>query len=348
VNNYVYVKISLLILLIIKYNIIYMNTIVYLITIFIILFLLWNLFKNRKKNNIQHKCVQNIEGNSETFIEPKHMFLKVLNDIKNSPKIILDNVVSKCYLDKNTIEPVLNEKINKIIRDVISHLNRILSEEEYFIKELQGVYIIKDDKGNFRLIITSFLYDIKNYYQTKFILDVVYMNDEYYLNYLDVDERAVNNILNRYDIRSVDKNPEGLLLRYNMVSDDLENILNDHYKSNNSILDFKNINNNQNEYNILKISDLSKYYLPEGVPDLFSPMFCEKNTNKWDTSGVPFKNNNIPDTCIANNNAITKILNLPYDAPGVLNTDKTSDYSWMFSIFSNPGTVTKDWTNTSS
>ena len=48
-------------------------------------------------------------------------------------------------------------------------------------------------------------------------MDTVYMNDEYYLNYIGIDERATNNILNRYDVRVVDKNPEGLLLRYDII-----------------------------------------------------------------------------------------------------------------------------------
>ena len=54
-----------------------------------------------------------------------------------------------------------------------------------------------------------------------------------------------------------------------ILSDDLENILNNHYKTNNNILDFKNVTNNDNKYNMLKISDLSKYYLPDGYQTYF-------------------------------------------------------------------------------
>ena len=90
------------------------------------------------------------------------------------------------------------------------------------------------------------------------------------------------------------------------------------------------------------IKHLNKRYLPENVPNLFSPTFCDEDTNKWDQNGVPEQNKNLPETCISNNNSITKILNQPYDAPGVLYSDKTSEYSWMFNIFSNPGTVTRN------
>ena len=327
----------------------------YLIAIIIILLMFYKLINNNNNNNnnnsifFKPKCFKSIEGNTtkSDFSNPKQMFLKVINDIKLSDKIVLNNVVSKCYMDKNTIEPSLNIKVNNILKDVISEMNKILNEDEYFIKGLEELYIIKDDKENFRLIISSFIYDIKNYYQIKFIMDVVFINGEYYLNFINIDERATNSLINRYDIRDIDHQATGLLLSYNMINEDLESILNEYYKQNNNILDFinNNNNNNNNKYNFMKISDLSKYYLPDGVPDLFSPMFCEKNSDNWGTDGVPFKNLNLPDTCISNNNAITKILNEPYDAPGVLYGDKTSEYSWLFNLFSNPATVAKDWTS---
>ena len=322
----------------------------YLIAIIILLLMFYKLINNNNNNNnnsifFKPKYFKSIEGNisQSDFSNPKQMFLKAINDIKLSDKIVLNNVVSKCYMDKNTIEPSLNIKVNNILKKTISEMNKILNEDEYFIKGLEGLYIIKDDKENFRLIISSFIYDIKNYYQIKFIMDVVFINDEYYLNFMNIDERATNNLINRYDIRDIDHQAKGLLLSYDMVNEDLESILNEHYKQNNNILDFTN--NNKNEYKFMKLSDLSKYYLPDGVSNLFSPMFCEKYSDNWGSNGVPLKNTNLPDTCIENNNSITQILNEPYDAPGVLYRDKTSEYSWLFNLFSNPGTVTKDWTS---
>ena len=95
--------------------------------------------------------------------------------------------------------------------------------------------------------------------------------------------------------------------------------------------------------NVTRWNYWSKYYLPEGVPNLFSPSFCDKDSNDWTTNGVPKENRNLPDSCIANNNAITKILNEPYDVPGVLYGDKTSEYSSLFNFFSNPGVMARSW-----
>ena len=41
-------------------------------------------------------------------------------------------------------------------------------------------------------------------------------------------------------------------------------------------------------------------------------------------------------------NAYRKIFNAPYDAPGVLYSEDTNNYSWLFSFFSNAGVVTSD------
>ena len=308
----------------------------HLFAMLIIFLLIWKLFsKIHKRSKSTKKVVETFIENTETFTDPQNMFLKAMDDIKNSDKIVLENVVSKCYLNKNTIEPELNDKVTDILKQVISHFNNILKESEYFIKDIEGLYIIKDDKENFRIVVSSFIYDIKNYYQVKFIMDVVFINNGYYLNYLNIDERATNNILNKYDVRQVDNHTTGILLSYDMVNDDLENTLNEHYMTNNNILDFVNIENK--EYNFFKIDDLAKYYLPDNVPSLFSPVFCDKNSNNWTTNGVPEQNGDLPDSCISNNNAVSKILNEPYEAPGVLYGDKTSEYSWLFNMFSNPG-----------
>ena len=291
-----------------------------------------------KKNT--NKVIENFR-NTTDFNDPSFKFFKALNDIKSSDKIVLDNVVSKCYLTLQTIDQDLKAKIINILKRVISDLNNILSKDEYFINDIEGLYIIKDNKNNYRIITSSMIHDVKNYYSVKFLMDLVFFNNEYYLNYLNIDERATNNILNSYDVRQVDFS-KGILFNHDMVNEDLEDTLINIYTTNNNILDIKNIKNMK--YNFFKLDDLSKYYLPEGVPNMYSPSFCNKyNEKQWDSNGNPIENNNIPESCIENNNTLTKIMNEPYDAPGVLNDWKnTTEYTWLFSHFGNPGVVTSD------
>ena len=310
----------------------------YLVFIIVLFFIVYKLIRTPNiLSKLSPKKIENFTQNTDTFTDPAHMFFKAISDVKLSDKIILTDVDSKCYLDKNTIDVDLKQKVKEILVNVISHINKIMKKNEYNIDELLGVYIIKDNSGNYRLIINTFIYDVKNYYQAKFIVDVVFMKGKYYLNYMNIDERATNNLLNYYDARNVNNNPIGVLLSYDMVHDDIEDTLNQYYRENNNIIDFSNLMD-PNEYNIMEIDGLSKYYLPDGVPNLFSPSFCVKNTNNWDQDGVPFETKNKPDTCIANNNALTKILNEPYDYPGSVFSDgKGNNFGWMFSLFSNPG-----------
>ena len=304
------------------------------------------LFKNgnkRNNNNVIKK--NNIEGFTDTvdFNNPSFKFFKALDDIKSSDKIILDNIQSKCYLTTQTIDQDLKIKIINILKRVISDFNNILKKDEYFINDIEGLYIIKDNKNNYRIITISMIHDVKNYYSVKFLMDLVFFNKQYYLNYLNIDERATNNILNTYDVRQVDHS-KGILFNQDMVNEDLEDTLNNIYNSNNRILNISDIKNTK--YNFFKLDNLSKYYLPEGVPNIYSPTFCDKyNEKQWDSNGNPVENNNIPEACISNNNSIQQILNQPYDAPGVLYDSKnTSEYTWLFNHFSNPGIVASDYT----
>lgn len=288
------------------------------------------------------KPIENLTNrDTSDYSEPTRKFFKVLNDIKLSDKIILKDIVSKRYLNKQTIDPELNTKVINILKKVISNLNNILQKEEYYIHEIDNLYIIKDNKGNFRIITISMLNDVKNFYTVKFLMDLVYFNGQYYLNYLNIDESAVTNLLNTYDIRQIDNYTGGILLNYDMVNNDIEAALNNHYVENNNIYDLKKIE--KTSFNFFKLDDFSKYYLPEGVPNIYAPYFCKKyNEQIWDSFGNPVKNNNIPEACVANNNAYRKIFNDPYDAPGVLYSEDTNNYSWLFSFFSNAGIVTSD------
>ena len=319
--------------------------VIYPIILVVSLIICYFVFSNNKNINNNSKLNKVVEcfQNTTDFNDPSFKFLKALGDIKSSDKIILDDVQSKCYLTTQTIDQDLKTKVINILKRVISDLNNILQKDEYFINDIEGLYIIKDNSNNYRIITISMIHDVKNYYSVKFLMDLAFFNKQYYLNYLNIDERATNNILNTYDVRQVDHS-KGILFNQDMVNEDLEDTLNNIYKTNNRILDLSDIKNTT--YNFFKLDNLSKYYLPEGVPNMYAPAFCDKyNEKQWDSNGNPVENNNIPEACISNNNSIQQILNEPYDAPGVLNDWKnTSEYTWLFNHFSNPGIVASDYT----
>ena len=80
------------------------------------------------------KPIENLTNkNTVNYSEPSYKFFKVLNDIKLSDKIILKDIVSKRYLNKQTIDPELNTKVINILKKVISDLNNILQKNNNII-----------------------------------------------------------------------------------------------------------------------------------------------------------------------------------------------------------------------
>ena len=152
--------------------------IIYPIIVIISLFVCYHFFKKSKTNSsLNNKIVENF--NTTDYNDPQFKFFNVLNDIKTSDKIVLDNVQSKCYLTRQTIDTDLKTKVNNILKRVISELNNVLQKNEYYVNDIEGLYIIKDDKNNYRIITISMLHDVKNYYSVKFVMDLVYLNNKY-------------------------------------------------------------------------------------------------------------------------------------------------------------------------
>ena len=120
---------------------------IYPLIVIISLFVCYHFFKRSKmiNNPLNNKVVETFK-NTTDFNDPQFKFFNVLNDIKTSDKIVLENVQSKCYLNKQTIDTDLKTKVNNILKRVITDLNNILKNNEYYVNDIDGLYIIKDDK----------------------------------------------------------------------------------------------------------------------------------------------------------------------------------------------------------
>ena len=79
---------------------------IYPVSILIISLIICYVFFRKQKiirKNNSPKVIENFR-NTTDFNDPSFKFFKALNDIKTSDKIVLDNVVSKCYLTLQTID----------------------------------------------------------------------------------------------------------------------------------------------------------------------------------------------------------------------------------------------------
>tara|TARA_A100001015_G_scaffold286177_1_gene354511 strand:- start:496 stop:1491 length:996 start_codon:yes stop_codon:yes gene_type:complete len=263
------------------------------------------------------------------FVKPKHTLLNLLNDISSSDKIYLLNIVEKVSFTSKTISRDLSDLVNHIMKKVINGINGI-SELDLFTKDIEQIYVIKDNDNNIRLIIDTFAYDIKNHYTIRINLDIVVFKGEVYLNMLDIDESAINNILNNYDVKY---QSQGILSKYNMFINDMESLLNSHYKNNGynvigvkeTSLDFDSTMLS----GVFTLDQLWRNYLPSGTPNKEASYMCKKNKDSFDHFGVNFIND-INSECQIHNRSLQKYPNTPYDAPGVVTKRVDfNQYDWL-------------------
>jgi hypothetical protein len=263
-----------------------------------------------------------------SFEKPQHKLLSLLNNISAADKLYLKNVTRRDSYNSKTIDTILNDKLIQLLKVVIQSINN-LSEAVFYIKEIENVFILQDDNNNNRYIIDAFIYDIKNYYTIRINIDIVIYKGEIYINYLDVDESAVNNIINKYDSKY---QAQGILSKYNMFTNDSESLLNNFYKKKYKII---GVGDSSLEYDTTDLSgtfslkQLSLNYLPSNTPKQpFSPL-CKQNKQSFDSYGINFINEYSKD-CIKNNNSASEYPNQPYNAPGVVTkrVDK-NNYDWL-------------------
>ena len=263
-----------------------------------------------------------------SFVQPQHKLLELLTNISRADKLYLKNVVSsRNSYTKSTISTDLNEKITDLLKIVIGSINSVV-ESDFYIKEIENLYVLQDNQENTRFIIDAFIYDINNFYTIRINVDLVIYRGENYINYLDIDESAVNNILNNYDIKY---HAQGILSNYNMFTSDVESLLNEYYKENYKLI---GVGDSSLEYDSVNLSgtytlkQLTRYYLPAGTPNTFSPSLCKRDSDSFNKHGINFMNT-VTEECVAKNNAL-KYPNSPYDAPGVV-TDRVdfNTYDWL-------------------
>jgi hypothetical protein len=293
-------------------------------------------------------------NNEIGFVKPEHRLLKILSNISSGSKIKLEGNCNQFIDNKNTITKDLNDKLIFLLKDVINSVNEI-SKNDYFIKKIENVYSMIDKKQNQRYIIDFFIYDTKNYYSIRLISDIVLIDSDVYINYLNIQSGSNSTLLDKYDIKY---ESSGILFNSEMFHDNLSNIFDNYYKNNFKVigvtdtnLEYNNedlssvytLNSLKNVYFPSSISsssiselekkDLSSYlemYLPQNQNKINSPSFCNKYKIEWDKYGIPNDKQMNDDNCYVNNNQTTNEINQPWFGPGVIH-ERTSnnEYNWL-------------------
>lgn len=261
--------------------------------------------------------------NNRNGFKPEHRLIQLLNKISSADKVILKNITEKWSLNKNIIDNNIKQRVTDLIKKILNGINGI-SEEEFFIESIENLYLMKDKNGNFRCIVNAFIYDVNNYHTIKIVFDITSIRGTEYINMIDIDQSALNNILNRYDVRW---KSQGILTKYNMFDEDVRKLLDNYYEKNYRIIPMSNNDLTPDVSGTFNINQLSTMYLPSNIPSKDSPMFCKNKKFKWDSNAIPISTDN---NCVMDQSSIQKYPNTPYNAPGVITSavDENS-FSWM-------------------
>ena len=316
-----------------------------LIIVCLIFFILYYTFS---RNNVQgmpvvedeqmidHSEIIKNELRKDKFVKPQHNLLYIFNQMSSLNKVVLNGDCQTNIYTKDTIPKNKSEYLVELMSIIMKHIKYIDNEQDYFMKDIDQVYYQVDKEGNKRYIVVSFIYDIRNYYTMKIVVDFVrkYDEDQLYVNSIGNEFSSNYNILNKYDYSIFSK---GYLKNYNMFDKDARAILDENYKKYFTLVGVNNTSLDNTIYKINKLTfskydldDYNKYYYPPGLPNVDSGPFCKKHLNDWAEDSVKFENPYIPGSCIVHNNASREQINRPYFAPGVV-TQRTdeNEYSWQ-------------------
>lgn len=288
------------------------------------------------------------------FVKPEHRLLKVLNTVSAGSKIRLDGKLQAYIYNKNTIDKSVEDRLSAIMKKLIGTIN-LLTENDYYIKQIENVYGLISRNGNQRYFIDFFIYDIKNYYTVRCISDIVIVDKEIYINYLNVQTGSNPTILNKYDVKF---NDTGILFDGNMFKENIDGLFDSFYKNSFEVisvpetsLEYSNVdltsvvsmNSIRNLYYPSSISpdtvkdlekkDLSGYvemYLPEQQINIKSPQFCEKYKIEWDSYGIPNLSDNKDKNCYVHDNAVQATINRPINPPGLFNDQRMDRTQYDF------------------
>ena len=120
----------------------------------------------------------------DKFVKPTHKLLYIFNQMSSHDKVRLNGNCKSSIFTRDTIPKNKDEYLKDVMNVVIEHVKHIDSEQDYFLKEVDQVYEQEDIHGNKRYIIISFIYDVKNYYTMKIVIDFVRFKntDKLYVN----------------------------------------------------------------------------------------------------------------------------------------------------------------------
>jgi hypothetical protein len=311
---------------------------------------------SKKLTTLKQDVIKEKNSTNIGFVKPENRLLKLFSNISSGKKIKLYGDCNRFVYHRNTIDKSVNDSLTDILKRMINTLNKV-NISDFYVKNIENVYGLIDCKGNQRYIIDFFIYDIKNFYTIRLVTDIVIIDGETYINYLNVQTGSNSTILNRYDVKF---NSSGILLDSNMFHENIGNLFDNYYMNSFKVVGVSDTNlefnkedlndvyclgslenmylpsnlseSSINEINSKGLGGYLEMYLPENQPTIKDPSFCNKYKIEWDSYGNP-SNDNSDENCYVNNNSTTGEITQPYFAPGVIYERSSNDkYQWLKNV----------------
>ena len=261
--------------------------------------------------------------NIQTTKEKRVQLIKSLKNISKSDKVTITNIEERWTLNKTTIDRETKKRAVDIIKDVMDNIGWF-SDHQFFVRDIENIYVMKDKDDNFRTIISCFIHDVKNFNTVKLIIDVVYFDNIMYINYIDIDESGIKNVLQHYDIKY---KSSGILSNYNNFDSNVEATIDSFYKETFKLIPLED-SRDLDLSGTFSFTGLKVNLLPKEAHGKESPYFCDKEKTTWDTKGIPLRNPG--EECTFNNSSIKDFPYIPRDIPGgIINNVDINNYSWL-------------------
>ena len=206
---------------------------------------------------IDHSIVIKENLKRDKFVKPQHNLMYIFNQMSAKDKVVLNGDCQTNIYTKDTIPENKNEYIIEILSIVLKHIKGIDNEQDYYLKDIDQLYVQMDKFENKRYIVVAFIYDIRNYYTMKIAVDFVrkFGEDQVYVNSIGNEFSSNYDIVNRFDYTIFS---HGYLMNYNMYDKDARAILDENYKKY-----FRLIGVNDSSFEYYRINNTYKIKLKE-------------------------------------------------------------------------------------
>ena len=312
---------------------------------------LWTI-SNKNKNKLQDQLLNKDNDkldSVEKFINPSYTIKKAFKNYSNHNKVVLKGQCKQEYYtndilsekDRNLIQNIVNYILADVSKQLDNRVN-INNDGVYNFKEINKVLIESNLLGK-RYIVDTFIYDIKNYYSIRILLDFVVIRKDVYVNYVGLYEGSNNNVMNRFD--SISGAGVGILYSTDQFQENWVTLFNKSYAGfklfgvDGTTLESSDLDPETNNLHKLGINSLGKMILPTYVDNdktvkPYSDEFCKKQKVNWDwtSANIP---KIVPPNCALHNSATIAQANIPYYSPSIFDetqtyNNKKSNNSWLF------------------